>query len=173
MIAFFTHTGNRTDRTVLRTLTAALTELRIDDEATQCLTYLRTAPLIADMLLVFIAELTDRREHRKRCTLAKSAQRHTLDHIAELLQLINITHLTLAGDDSLQNLQHTLRPLAARYAFATRLTLCKAHEEAGYLYHAGMLIHDNKSAGADNRAILLYRIEIQWHIQMLFRQTSA
>ena len=120
MITFFTHTGDCADRTVLRTLAAALTELRIDDEATQCLTDFRTALLIADMLLIFI---TERLQRTIVPEAAHSCQVRTApcsgSWLRKLFQLIKIFHPAFAGYDSLQNLQHTLRTLTARYAFTT------------------------------------------------------
>ena len=118
--------------------------------------------------------LSDVLNDRKRCTLAKSAQRHAPDHIAELLQTDqDLPSSPLPATIRLQNLQHTLRTLTARYAFATGFSLCKAHEETGNLYHTGMLIHDNHSAGSYDCIKFLYGIKIKRFIQMLLRQTSA
>ena len=134
---------------------------------------LGTALLVTDMLLILLTETLHGTENRKGCTLAKTAKSHTLNHGCKLFQLIKIGHFTSALYDFLQNLQHSLGALTARNALAAALPLGKAHEETGNLYHTGILVHNNQSAGAHNGIQLLHGIKIKRRIQLILDQTSA
>ena len=103
------------------------------------------------MFLIFIAEAFESTDNRKRCTLAKSAQSHVLNHICKLFQLIQIGHLTLAIYDPLQDLQHTFGTLTARYTFTAALTLGEVHKESGNLNHTGIFIHNYQATGTHDR----------------------
>ena len=141
-----------------------LTERRAD---------LRTAFLIYDMLYIFVTETLQSTDNRKRRTLTKTAQSHTLNHVCKFFQLIQIGKLTFTCNDLLQDLKHTFGTLTARNTFTAALTLCKAHEETCNLYHTGILIHNNKSAGAHDGIQFFNRIKIKSMIDLIIDQTSA
>ena len=142
-------------------------------ELTECRADLRPAFLIYDMFYIFITETLQGTDDRKRCTLAKATQSHTLNHICKLFQLIQVGKLALAFNDPLKNLKHTFRTLTAWNTFATALTLCKAHEETCNLYHTGILIHNNKSTGSHDSIQLLNRIKIKRMVNLVIDQTST
>ena len=141
-----------------------LTERRAD---------LRTTFFIYDMLYIFVTETLQSTDDRKRCTLTESAQGHALNHVCKLFQLIQIGKLTLTCNDSLQDLKHTFGTLTAGNTFTTALTLCKAHEETRNLYHTGVAVHDNKSAGAYHSACLLHGVEVQGQVKVLLGESTA
>ena len=93
--------------------------------------------------------------------------------MAQIFQLLQVFHLALAVYDLLQKLQHTLGSDPAGTAFSAGFPLGKAHEETRHLYHTGMFIHDNQSAGSHDGPVLLDGIEIQGNVQMLLCQTAA
>lgn len=64
-------------------------------------------------------------------------------------------------------------PSRAWYAFAAAFSLCKVHKEAGNLYHAGVLIHNDHTAGPDDGSGFFEGVKIQTKIQVFFRQTAA
>ena len=82
--------GNRSRRTVLRTFSTADTELGIDMELTQSSTYFCMTLFITDIFNLFVAEKVHGTDDRKRCTLSKTAQSHTLYHVRQFFQLIEI-----------------------------------------------------------------------------------
>ena len=73
-----------------------LTERRAD---------LRAAFLIYDMLYIFVTETLQSTDDRKRRTLTKTAQSHTLNHVCKFFQLIQgFFHIViLSGLNTNQN----------------------------------------------------------------------
>ena len=96
MIRMFDLSGNCRCRTVLRTFTAADTEFRIDMELTKCGADFCTAFLVADMFFGSIAEAFQSTDDRKRCTLSKSTESHTLNHGCKFFQFIKVGHFALS-----------------------------------------------------------------------------
>ena len=107
---------------------------------------MRAASLVHDVLHIFIPKLMECTDDRKRRALPKTAERHGTDHLRQILQLVQIVHLSSSVDNLLQNLQHPLGSLAAGRAFPTGFTLSKAHKEAGNLDHARALVQDDHAA---------------------------
>ena len=105
-------------------------------ELTKSSTYFCTAFLIADMFLIFIAEAFESTDNRKRCTLAKSAQSHVLNHICKLFQLIQIGQ---------KQIQQSLRELdfpCTKIVIAQRISTTKTADKIivlqnGYIEEMG------------------------------------
>src|SRR5699024_2936993 len=165
--------GDRSCRTVLRAFAAADTKLRVDVELTKSCADLRAAFFVTDMFFVFAAEAFQGTDDRKRRAFSEAAQSHALHHGRKFFQFVQIGHLSLAVDDPLQNLQHTLGAFTAGNTFAAAFSLCKAHKESGDFHHTGILVHDNKSAGSHDSVKFLDRIKIKRNIKLILHQTSA
>jgi hypothetical protein len=71
---FFLVAGDCFYRTVARTLCTAFALLRVDGVNLHGLAYMCTAFVLLDMLNVFVAEILQGTDDRKRCALAKSAE---------------------------------------------------------------------------------------------------
>ena len=173
MVALLTHTCDSSHRTVLCTLSTALTELWVDNESAHCLTDFCTTLVVTDMFLVLIAEGLQSTEHRQRRTLTKSAQSHALNHLCQFLQTVQIFHFAFVIYDPFQDLQHSLCSFPTWNTFSTGLSLGKTHEETGNLYHTGIGIHNYHSTGSYDCIEFLYRVKIQRLIQMFLCQTST
>ena len=63
--------------------------------------------------------------------------------------------------------------LAAGGAFTAGFLLGEVHEEARDLDHAGIVTHDDKTAGADNGADLFGRFKVERQVEVLLSQTAA
>ena len=105
--------------------------------------------------------------------LAQTAQSGLADGGGQLLQEVQVLQRTLVVDDAGENLQHPAGALPAGDALAAGLILGEVHEEPGYLHHAGVLIHDHQTAGADHGPQLFQGVEVQWHVQVLLGETAA
>src|SRR5574344_365139 len=164
--------GDRLHRAVLLALTAAAAQLGIDLQMASASVAVR-AVLIHNVRKILVAEIFQRGEHRLARALSQTAQRRLRDSVCKLLEHIEILKRAFVGDDALQDLQHALCALAAGDALAAAFILREVHEEARRLDHAGVLVHDDETAGADDRADLLERVEVKRHIEVLLRQAAA
>ena len=107
------------------------------------------------MALVVLAEVAQRGLHRLAGALTQTAERGMGDRVGEILEKLDILFASLVADDALESFQHALRTLAAGDALAAGFLLREFHEEAGDLRHAGVLVHDDETAGAHDRADVL------------------
>src|SRR5699024_12211462 len=136
-IRFLPNSSDCPYRTIFRTLTASLTEIRINMVLTHRRTDFGTAFFVNNMFFVLLAEPFQCTDDRKRCTLAQSAKRHAANHLRKLLQLIQIFHLTFSVYNPFQNLQHPLRTFTAGNTLSAALSLRKAHKETSHFHHTG------------------------------------
>ena len=132
-----------------------------------------TAFTLYDMFDIFVTEVLERTEDRKRCTLAKSAERTRLDEFRCFFQFVKVFHLALAVCDLLKEFEHTLRSDSARTAFPAGFSLSESHEEFRNIDHTGALVHNNQTAGTDDRIVFLNLVKIKRNVQILFYETSA
>ena len=65
---------------------------------------------------------------------------------------INIFHRTLAPGDFVQDLVHSLCSHTARGTFTTGLIYRELQEEFGNIYHTGIFIHNDHTAGSHHGA---------------------
>ncbi len=66
-----------------------------------------------------------------------------------------------------------LDPFTAGIALTTRFFFEKIEKISGHIHHAGILVHDNHTAGAHHGADFRQLIKVDAQIQVLFRDTSA
>ena len=104
------------------------------------------AALFFNMRLILIPEIFNCRKNRVGGRLSKAAKSTIFDSICQLFQLFDIPFLALAFCNALQDLQHTLSANAARRTLSAGFIRGKFQEEARYIHHAVILIHDNKPA---------------------------
>ena len=119
-----------------------LTERRAD---------LRTTFLIYDMLYIFVTETLQSTDDRKRCTLSKSTESHTLNHGCKFFQFIKVGHFALSFYDSFEDFQHTFGSFTTWNTFAAAFALCKVHKESGNFYHTGVFVHYYQTTGTHDR----------------------
>ena len=99
------------------------------------------------MVLVFLAEITQGAQNGVRGRLAQPAEGGILDDGGHLLEQLDIALLALALGDVCQNFEHPFGSLAAGGAFPAGFVLAEVHEEAGHVDGAGVLVHDDQTAG--------------------------
>ena len=164
---------DRTNRTVTCTFRTSFTFLRIDLVNFHCLADMGTAFTLYDVFDIFVTEVLERTEDRKRCTLAKSAERTRLDEFRCFFQFVKVFHLALAVCDLLKEFEHTLRSDSARTAFSAGFSLSESHEEFRNIDHTGALVHNNQTAGTDDRIVFLNLVKIKRNVQILLYETST
>ena len=146
--------------------------LRIDHICLQLVADLGTALLVHDVFHILVAECADGADNRQRCAFAETAESCAGDHVCQNKQFIQVFRFAFAFYDTLQNFQHTCGTFAAWYAFAAAFSLCKVHKEAGNLYHAGVLIHNDHTAGPDDGPGFFEGVKIQTEIQVFLSSDS-
>ena len=165
--------GDGVHRAVTCTLRAADTFIRIDPVTKQALTYTSRAFLVIYVSKILVTEISHRRHNRIGRGLAETTQGAVLDRIGNFCHKVEILFLALTLGDTFEdflNLRHTF---TACGTFTAGLFTAEVHEETSNLYHAGILTHNNKSAGTDDGSNFLDGIEVKRKIQMIFRQTAA
>ena len=93
--------------------------------------------------------------------------------LCQLLQAVQILHGSLALCDLLQDLQHPPCAHPAGCTLAAGFIYRKLQEELGDIYHTGILIHDDKSAGSHHGADGDQIVIVYGHVKVLCRDTSA
>jgi len=114
-----------------------------------------------DVRFIFRPKILNRADHRLRGRFSQTAERCFRYRVGKFKQQFNISILTLPIHDAFQDVQHSFRSLAAGDAFSARLILRKIHKEARDFDHAGVGVHDHKTAGADHRTRIFHGIKIQ------------
>jgi len=92
--------------------------------------------LVADVGFPLVTEVADHRQHRVGGRLAEAAERGLLDHLAELLEALDVALFTFAGADALDDLEHALGADPAGRALAAALFLGELEKEARHVDHA-------------------------------------
>ena len=105
--------------------------------------------------------------------LSEAAERGDLNHLGKALELINIAHAAVAVGDAGKDLIHAGGAFTTRCALTAGFFADKVHEELGDVDHAAVFVHDDQTAGTDDRADFLQRVEIHREVKMLFRKASA
>ena len=168
--------GYRIEFTFLQTCTAADTFLRVDDvclldlaldgSGRTCPGAGRTAlapvriygvdpegaalvgrtALVHDVGHVLVVEVVDGREHGVGRCLAETAESGILDDLAEVLEIVQILHRTLALGDLVENLLQALVADTAGGALSAGLVHGELEVELGHGHHAVVLVHDDHTS---------------------------
>ena len=147
--------------------------VRLDLVADQGAADLGRALLLVNVRFVFGAEMLQRAHHRVRRALSQTAQRRGVNLLAQQFQPFDVAVLAFAVADALQDFQHALGAHAAGRALAAGLVLGEFHEEAGDVHHAGLVVHDDQTAGTHHRARRRQRFVIDRAVEILRGQTAA
>src|SRR4029078_12592996 len=110
---------------------------------------------------VLVAEVLDRRRDRRSRPGAEGAERATEDVVTEVDQGLEVGLLALAVLEALQGLHEPPGALAARRALAARLVLVELGPAEHRADHTGGLVEDLQGAGAEHRASLADRLEVE------------
>ena len=129
--------------------------------------------MIVNMILILIAEVFQGSQYRVRGSLPKSAHSAVLDLCCQLFQKFDISVTALAFCDSFQNLQHSLSTDTAVVTFTAGFFLCKVKEETSHIYHTGVLIHNDHTAGTNDSTCFIDIFICNRSIDQLCRDTSA
>ena len=136
--------GNGVHGTVPGALAAALAQL--GDDLQMALAAIADGTVVVHhMGQILVPEVAQGALHRLAGALAQAAQSRLGNGVGQILQQLQVLHGALVADDAVQDLQHALGALPAGDAFAAALVLVEAHEEAGSLHHAGVLVHDHQA----------------------------
>ena len=90
-------------------------------------------------------------KHRVGGGLSQRAQAVGLDVVAQLLHFLQQLRAAVAHGNLLQHLQQAAGADPAGGAFAAAFIHGKFQEELGDIHHAGVLVHDDQTAGAHHR----------------------
>ena len=104
------------------------------------------------MSLVLVAEIAQSGKYGVRRGLTQTAERRALYVLCKLFELIKVFHLALALGDLCEKLKHSYRTDTAGSALTAGLVHGELKEELCKVYHTGILVHDDKSAGAHHGA---------------------
>src|SRR5215470_4951049 len=129
--------------------------------------------LLVHVSFVFIGEIAQGAYHRVWRGLSQTAQAGVFQQIAEFLEHPNVLGASRAICNFLEQTIHLIRPHAARDTFAAGFGHAEIHEVLGDVHHAGGLVHDDHSAGTHDRSSLSQGLIIDWHVQILGRQTTS
>src|SRR5262249_12102589 len=86
------------------------------------------ASSLANVRLVLVPEVLERRDHRCRGGIAERAQRFAGDVRRDAREQVEIAHLAFAAFDALEDLVEPVGPLAARRALAARLVAIEVQQ---------------------------------------------
>ncbi len=125
------------------------------------------APLVFDVLDVFIAEMSDGGKHWIGGRLAESAQRGRSDRVAQILEFGQILFLSQPLGNPDQYVIHLPRPDAAGHAFTAGFFLGEMKVVAGQIHHAVRLIQHDHPARTHGRAGLDQVFVVDGQVQHL------
>ena len=148
----FPLTGDGACRTVLRAQCTALTFIGINAVGQQGLTYARRTLLIHDVSNIFFSEVLQGGQYRVRRRLSQSAQGVLLHIIRDFFDLVQIFHRRLAFCDLIQQLQQAGGANPAGGTLTAGLIHGKLQEELRDIYHTGIFVHNDQTAGAHHGA---------------------
>ena len=131
------------------------------------------AVLVHHVGQILVPEILQGALHRFAGALAQAAQGGLGDGGGQILQQVQVLQRALVVDDAGEDLQHAAGALPAGDALAAGLVLGEVHEEPGHLHHAGVLVHDHQSAGADHGPHLFQGVEVHGHVQVLLGEAAA
>ncbi|OPZ46054.1 MAG: hypothetical protein BWY94_00921 [Actinobacteria bacterium ADurb.BinA094] len=152
---------------------AAGAQLGVDVVGDQRLALAGRAALLADVRLVLVAEVLDRREHRIGGGAAQRAER-ALDHVTpQLLEQLDVSLAPLALDDTVERLEHAFGAEAAGDALAAALVLGELEEETRQVDHAGLVVDHDHAAGADDGAGRGQRLVVDRRVEQAGRHAAA
>ena len=160
-------------RAQLRTDPAALTDIRIDLNLDQLLTYARRTFLIYNVCDIFVSVVSQRAEDRIRRRLAESAESGSLDILCQSLETVDIFQFASSLRNLCQNLQHSLRTDSARRTLSAGFIHGEFQEEFCDVDHTVIFVHDDQSAGAHHGTESGKVIVCHRRIDMRCRNTAA
>ena len=144
--------GNCTCRAILSAETASDTFFLVDVETEKALADACGALLINNVSDILVAEVTECGKNRVRSSLTKAAERSGLDVFAEFFETVDVFKFALAGDDLIEDLKKSSGTDTAGSAFTAGFVNGEVEEEAGDIYHTGVFIHYDETAGAHHGA---------------------
>src|SRR5690606_15345629 len=92
---------------------------------------------------------------------------------AKALEQLHIALSALAFYDSVKNLEHPGGAYSAGHALAAAFLAGKVHKEPCHIHHAGVLIHNDKSARAHDGARCAYALIVDVGVKQHLWQTAA
>ena len=105
-----------------------------------------------DVILEFVAEMTQGGEDGIRRGLAKSTKRAFTNVAAEFVEKLEVMHGARAFGDAVENAQRFVETDTARNTFSAGLGVGELDEVAGDIDHAVVFIHDHHAAGTHDGA---------------------
>ena len=144
--------GDIINRAVLSALAAADTLVLIDNDGKKALTYACRTLLVYNVSDVLLAEELECCKNRVGSSLTETAEGVSLDIVAELLELVYILESSVTAGDLVKKLKETLGSNAAGSALAAGFVNGELKEELSHINHAGILVHNDKSAGSHHAA---------------------
>ena len=160
-------------RAVLGAYTATAALLRIDGVGQQSLALLRAALVLLHVLLIFFVEVVHRGEDRVRRSLSESAESGVLDDLGEVLEHLQVLHLTLSFGNLGKDFEHPLVADAAWSALSAGFTDDEFKVELRDGDHAVVFVHHDHTSGTHHRTSSGQAFVVDRNIQVLFRKAAA
>ncbi len=165
--------GDGSSGAVLSAETAADALVLIDNEGKEILTDACRALLINNVSYILITEETESGKNRVGSSLTETAEGVGLNEGAELFELLDIIDLALTLGDSVEDLVHSSGTDTAGSTLTAGLIDGEVEEELSDINHTVVLVHDDKTAGADHSADRCERIVIKGNVDIFSRYASA
>src|SRR5262245_30192275 len=124
------------------------------------------AAVFANVRLVLLPEMLERRRHGCDRGVAERAERFPRDVRRDAGQEIEIARLPLAPFDLPENLVQPVGPFAARRALAARLVAIEVKQVLGEPHHAGGVVQHDDPCGSEERAGLLDAVEAGRRVEL-------
>jgi hypothetical protein len=128
---------------------------------------------VLNMSDILITEILEGTQNRIRSRAAQGAQGTIDDSLGHGLQKFNVTRLSLAFADIMQDFIHPVNPFPARNTLTAGFKFEEIDEIPRYIDHAGAFIHDNHTTRTHHGAGFPQRIKIHGNIYETCGQASA
>src|SRR5579862_967308 len=139
---------------------------RGDDALERRLAAERTAALL-EVRLELVAPMLQVALHRVDRKVAERAERAAEDTLADVREQVDVAGRRGTVLDSLEELQHPARSLAARRALAARFVQVELRRPDRELHHATAVVDDDQRRGAEERPEGCERVVVERRVELL------
>ena len=146
-MCLFLLSGNGFDRAFSLAEPAAGTGFRINIIMEQGFADASRAFFIPNMSIILFTKIPDRGQYGVCSRSSEAAKRKIVRETADFIQQLNVAFTALAMGNAVEYFPHPDQSFPAGRTLTTGLLEQEVDEIPGHLYHAGVFIHDDHSAG--------------------------
>ena len=137
------------------------TLILVDVEGKEVLTYACRTLLVYNVSDILVAEEVEGSKNGVGSSLSKTAERVSLDVVAEIFESVNVLESAVTVSDLVEKLKKTLGTYTAGSTLTAGLINGELKEELSHVNHTGVLIHYDKTARAHhtadgNKVVIVY-----------------